>query len=777
MKNIGKSVIRKEANDKVTGKAKYTADFHSPSMLHGRLVISKYGHAKISAINTEDAWAIPGVRAIIVGSPGILTGEEIKDRPPIAVGKVRYYGEVVAMVVADTEAIASKAASLVKVTYEPLPVVQTPSDAVKEGAALIHEKMLEYEREPHVHPFPNTNIVNQRKIRKGDVGRGWSESTYSVEEFFSIPTSDHIAMEPRASIAEIKDSGEIHITTSSQGPHMVKKLLSTYFDINVGKIVVHTPLVGGGFGGKASVQLEILAYMASKEVGGRPVKIVNTREEDMVTSPSRMGLDAVVKIGCNAAGMLTVAELTYLVDTGAYADKGIHLSRASSVDCTGPYHIENIWCDSYAVYTNHPYPAPFRGFSHTEVHFVFERAMDILAKKIGMDPLEFRYQNAIKPGDRTPTQTLLNHSNIGNLRECIDRVKVLSNWEQGQCLEVNERTVRTKAISCLWKNSTIPTNSSSGVILTFNEDGTVNLLSGVIEIGTGTKTVLAQILAERMKMSVEDIHVRMEVDTQTTPEHWKTVASRGVLMAGRAAIAAADDAICQIKEIASCVLRARMDDLEVANKKVFVRSDPTVSLDFQDVVYGYTYPNGNAIGGQIIARGNYVMRQLTHLDEETGAGKPGPEWSVGAQVIELEFDCRDFTYRVLRAITVLDAGKVLNYHGARGQVTGSISMGLGYAAREGFIFDEFGKILNPRIRTNRPLYYGEEPIEYIVDFVETPHLDGPFGARGVGEQGLIGIPAALANSLSLAAGVELNHLPLTPELIWQTKEESKLDSF
>ncbi len=769
MKNIGKSVIRKEALDKVTGKARYTADIQSAQMLHARLVTSQYAHAKITSIDTEEARTIQGVRAVIVGNDLPLTGEEIKDRPPIAVDKVRHHGEVVAVIVADTEAIASRAASLVKVSYEPLAAVRSPREAVKEGASLVHEQMMQYERLSHVDPFPNTNIVNQRKIRKGDIRKGWSESSYIIEEFFSFPPSDHIAMETRSSIAEIKANGEIHIVTSSQGPHMVRELIGEYFNLEVGKIVVTTPLVGGGFGGKASVQLEILAYIATMAVRGRPVRLVNTREEDMITSPGRMGLDAIVKLGCNSDGFLTVAELTYLFDIGAYADKGIHLSRAGAVDCTGPYHIENIWCDSYAVYTNHPYPAPYRGFSHTEVHFVFERAMDILAKKIGVDPLQFRFQNAIRPGHRTPTQTLLNHSNIGNLLDCIEKARMLSNWDAGQFFEVNERIVRTKAISCLWKNSTIPTDSTSGVILTFNEDGTINLLSGVIEIGTGTKTVLAQILAERMKMKVEDIHVRMEVNTQTTPEHWKTVASRGVLMAGRATLAAADDVIRQIKEVASCVLRVRIEDLDIANKKVFVRSDPSMSLDFKDVVYGYTYPNGNAIGGQIIGKGNYVMPHLTNLDEKTGAGKPGPEWSVGAQVVELEFDRRDFTYRILRVISVLDAGKVLNYHGARGQVTGAVSMGLAFAGRDGFIFDQAERVLNPRIRTNRPLFYGEQPIEYIVDFVETPHLDGPYGARGVGEQGLIGIPSSLANALSMAAEVELNYLPLTPELIWRVK--------
>ena len=326
-----------------------------------------------------------------------------------------------------------------------------------------------------------------------------------------------------------------------------------------------------------------------------------------------------------------------------------------------------------------------------------------------------------------------------------------------------------KGVSCSWKTSTIEPNAPSGVILTFNRDGSVNLMSGVIEIGTGTKTILAQILAERLKMDVDKIDVRMEVDTQTTPEHWKTVASRGTFMAGRAVLKAADDVIMQLKEVASCVLRAPKEDLEVANSRVFLRDDPTIGLDFKNIVYGYKYPNGNAIGGQIIGRGNYTLRRMTGLDPQTGEGQPGPEWTVAAYGVEVEFDLRDYTYRLLKAATVVDIGRVLNEKMAVGQVMGAMSMGLSFAGRETFYINELGRVLNPQLRTYRPLRYGENP-EYLVGFVETPQLDAPYGARGVGEHGLMGMPGALGNALSTAAGVSLKHLPLTPELIWKTKE-------
>ncbi|KIL45157.1 xanthine dehydrogenase family protein molybdopterin-binding subunit [Jeotgalibacillus soli] len=769
METIGKSIIRKEALDKVTGKAKYTGDYQSSSMLHAKMVISPYAHAKIKSINIQNAWKVQGVRGIVTGQQVPLVGEAIQDRPILAQDKVRYHGEPLAVVVADDPILAKRAADLIAIDYELLPVVNSPSEAIKPDTILVHEHLDCYKRAKHITPIPGTNIASRFKIRKGNMDKGWRESNVIVEDSYSFTPSDHAAIETRCSIVEIRSDESIIVSSSSQAPYMIKQLMSMYFGIDMGKVIVNTPLVGGGYGGKAAVQLELIAYLASKAVGGRKVKLENTREEDIITSPCHIGLDAKVKLGCSKDGFIKAAEILYLFDGGAYSDKGIDLSRAAAVDCTGPYHIENIWCDSFCMYTNHPYASPYRGFSHSELLFAFERTVDLLAEKLQMDPFELRYKNAILPGHTTPTQTKLNHSNIGNLRACIDRAKELSNWDEGQMVEVDKRFVRVKGASCIWKTSTIPSNASSGVIITFNKDGTLNLMSGVVEIGTGTKTILAQILAEYLKMNVDHIFVRMDVDTQTTPEHWKTVGSRGTFMAGRAVLEAADDTILQLKSVASCVLRTSIDDLIVANSRVFLRDDPTVGLGFEELAYGYTFENGNSIGGQIIGRGNYILRNITPLNPETGAGNPGPEWTVGAQVVEVEYDRRDYTYKLIKATSVIDIGKVLNEKAARGQVTGAMSMGLGFAARETFRLDQLGRVLNHQLRTYRPIHFGEHP-EYAVGFIETPQLDAPYGARGVGEHGILGMPAALGNCLSLASGVSLHQLPLTPELIWRERE-------
>ncbi|WP_349676650.1 xanthine dehydrogenase family protein molybdopterin-binding subunit [Clostridium sp. UBA1652] len=342
------------------------------------------------------------------------------------------------------------------------------------------------------------------------------------------------------------------------------------------------------------------------------------------------------------------------------------------------------------------------------------------------------------------------------------------NWSEGQIIYVDDRKIRTKGISCVWKTSTIGSESGSGVILTFNGDGSINVNCGIVEIGMGTKTILAQILAEKLKMDINKIHVKMDVDTQTSPSHWKTVASRGTLMAGRALLKAADDLIYQLKDIASRILMCSQDDLDIGNEMIYVKDEPDIFITVKDVCCGYKYPNGYGIGGQIIGRGYYTLRHLTHLDYNTGVGKPGPEFTVGAQGVEIEFDIRDYTYKILRAYSIIDAGKILNLKLAEGQIIGAMDMGLNLGSSETLLFDDNGIVLNNRLRTYTPYRYGEHP-EYIVQFIETPHIDSAYGARGLGEHGLIGMPAALANALSVASGIELTKLPITPELIWSEK--------
>nr|WP_312875711.1 xanthine dehydrogenase family protein molybdopterin-binding subunit [Paenibacillus planticolens] len=765
---MGKSIPRKETWEKVTGLTKYMNDVSGPELLHVKIAISPHAHAKIISIDSSEAMKLPGVKAVITGqNEPILTGSPLADRPPLAIDKVRYFGEPIALVVAEQEYIAEMAALRIKVEYELLPVVLSPSDALKNSAPLIHEHLAEYKQHEEAYPEPGTNIANRTKIRKGNMAEGWKNSDHTIEVKVTIPQSDHAAMEMRCCTTQILPDGRVIIHSASQSPFVIRRTLSQSFHIPLHKVIVHTPLVGGSFGGKSAIQIEFLAFMASRAVGGKPVKLVNSREVDMISSPVHIGLDATIKLGCTHEGRLMAAEILYLYDGGAYSDRGAVMSRAGAVDCTGPYRIENVQCDSLCMYTNHPYSTSFRGFGHPELTFGIERAMDLLANRVGMDPLEFRFNNAIGPGDTAPTQTLLNRSNLGDLPMCIAKLKTLLQWDDRPMRETNGHLVKAVGVCCFWKNSDTPTDAGAGAVIAFNPDGSVNLLCGAVEIGQGTRTSLTQLLAEKLRMDDRLIHISTDVNTEKDPYYWKTVASRSTFLVGNAILQAADDAIAQLKNIAAIVLQCLPTDLDVGAGKVYLKDRPDKEIAIENIANGYTFPNGNTIGGQIIGRGSYAMRNLTLLDPQTGKGNPGPEWTVGAQAVEVELDTRAYTYKIIKAATVIDAGKVINPGMARSQITGAMSMGLSFASREAFVFNEKGAVLNPQFRTYKLIRYGEQPT-YIVDFVETPHLEAPFGLRGVGEHGLIGMPAALGNSLTIAAGVELNHLPLTPEMIWGT---------
>lgn len=585
---VGKSVPRKDGTHKVTGAAKYTNDFMKPGLWHVKLAVSTHPHAKIRSIDVSEAWKVPGVKAIVTGSyfPE-LTGSPLKDRPPLAFGKVRYVGEPVALVVAEQEYQAEAAVFRVKTDYEPLPAINTPSESYKNGAPLIHEQLAAYKRQEEVNPVPGTNIANHTKIRKGNIEEGWQQSATIISTHVTIPQSDHASMEPRCAIAEISPDGNITIYSSSQSPYVIQRSISEFFHIPHHKVIVHTPLVGGGFGGKAAIQLEFLAAIASKAVGGRAVKLVNSRERDMSTSPVHIGLDSRVKLGCTAEGKLVAVEILHLFDSGAYSDRGAVMSRAGATDCTGPYKIDNVWCDSLCMYTNHPYATSFRGFGHPELTFAIERAMDLMADRLGIDPMEFRLKNAIRPGDTTPTQVLLSRSTVGDLPACIEKLKTLIGWNERPRIEVSGEIVKAWGVSCFWKNSSTPKDAGAGAIVVFNPDGSVNLLCGAVELGQGTRTALTQMLAERLRMDINQIHISLEVNTEKDPQLWKTVASRSTFLAGNAVLAAADDAIAQLKQIASLVLNCSPSDLDVGGGRVFFKNRPHEGIDIKKIALGY----------------------------------------------------------------------------------------------------------------------------------------------------------------------------------------------
>ncbi|HWS42801.1 MAG TPA: xanthine dehydrogenase family protein molybdopterin-binding subunit [Pseudoflavonifractor sp.] len=772
---VGKSIPRKEAWDKVTGRARYADDFPTTGVLSARLLTSTCAHGKIRRMDPSRALAVSGVKSIVTGAQcPELFGPLMLDRPALARDVVRYAGEPVALVVAQDEPTAEAAARLIEVEYDPLPSVLTPSQALADGAILVHDRPGGYKKVIRdIYPQAGTNIASRYPIRKGNAREALEKCDVIVQQRFSLPPSDHLAMEVRSARAEISADGEVSIATASQAPYTVRKQLAEAFLIPPGKIRVRVPFVGGGFGGKAPVFLEILAFLASRSVGGRPVRLTIPREQDMASAPCRLGLEADLKLGATKDGTLQAAEMTYWLDCGAYTDISPYMAKAIAVDCTGPYHIEHLSCDSLCVYTNRTYATSYRSFAHESCSFCVERAMDILARRCGVDPLELRLKNAIYPGSLTPTQVMCNESLTGNLTACLNRIKPLAEWDGGQALPIKEGTVRAKGVACFWKTENPPTDAVSGALITFNPDGSVNLNTGVVEMGSGGQTHLAQFLAERLRIAPAQVHVVMPVDTRTAPEHWKTVASFTEYMAGHAVLRAVDDLLLQLRRNGAEAFGCTPEEIEITDGRVCSKRDPNRFIPFQDIAQGYQSPEGASLGEPALGRGGFMLKGLSMLDPQTGRGQTAPAWTLGAQAVEVEADLRTCSYRILAASTVMDVGKVINPELMRAMVAGGMAMGLSLASREAFSYDNAGIPGAPNLRTYKLMHIGQEP-DYRVDFVETPEEGSPYGMRRYAEHGTIAMPAALANALSTAFGTELLFLPLTPERIWaHGKEEQR----
>lgn len=346
----------------------------------------------------------------------------------------------------------------------------------------------------------------------------------------------------------------------------------------------------------------------------------------------------------------------------------------------------------------------------------------------------------------------------------------MSEWDGGNAVPIKQNTVRAKGAACFWKTANPPTDAISGALVTFNPDGSVNLHTGIVEMGSNGQTHLAQMLAEKLKMDADQVHVVLPVDTRTAPEHWKTVASITEYMGGHAVMRAADDLLDQLCSNGSQAFGCSADDIEVAHGRVFLKRNPEQFIAFKDIVQGYQSTSGESIGEPVLGRGGFMLKGLSMLDPRTGQGKTGPDWTLGAQVVEVEADLKTYTYRILSASTVIDIGKVVNPESMRATIAGGMAMGISLSSREGYAYDGDGISKLPNLRTYKLLHIGQEP-DYRVGFVETPENLSPYGVRSFAEHGVIGIPAALGNALSAAFGKQLVTLPLTPETIWRTPPE------
>lgn len=770
-RHIGKSPDRIEAMEKVTGQATYTFDMELPGMLFAKCLYSPYARAEIVSIDTSAAKALPGVKAVLTGEDiPYLVGLYMVDKRVLARGKVRYQGEAVAAVAAVDEKTAERALTMVKIEYKQLTSVMSIDDAL-EGKILVHEDINELEYIKGVFfPQPDSNIASWNKTIKGDIKKGFEDADLIIENELTLPAVAHVPMETHAAIAQADPySSKVKIWSSTQSPFGVRKLLAKALGISTGDIQVIAPYVGGGFGGKAGIHLEPLVTVLSRACKGRPVKITATREEEFNQLPTRAGMRGRVKTGVKRDGKITALEIYYDWDSGAYADYGVNVGKSATYSGAGCYEIPNIELHSRTLYTNKVFSTAYRGFGHLETHWVIERQMDLVAQKLGMDPYEFRMKNILRDGSYTISGELIN-KNSGRPEECLQAVAKQIGWTGYRSYEERQAAIKTgkvrgKGLACLQKAPAMPPNTSTSAIMQMDEDGNVRIMLGVVDIGQGANTIMAQIAAEVLDMPMEKIRVAWENDTSRHPYDWSTVASKYTFMGGNAVKRCAQNMLQQMKEMAAQVLRSSVEDLTHGNEAIYHIQNTHRRIKYKDLAMGYAYENGNGIGGPLIAKGTYMANGLTFLDPVTGQGLPALDWTFGAHGVEIEVDIETGEIQIIKIASAFDVGQAINKKLVEGQIMGGVLQGIGSAIIEGYKFSPDGRLLNPSFTDNKIPTAKDIPLEIVPILIENPQTDGPFGARGVGEHPMISVPSVIGNALYDALGINFYSLPLSPEKV------------
>ncbi|MGD0650755.1 MAG: xanthine dehydrogenase family protein molybdopterin-binding subunit [Verrucomicrobiia bacterium] len=768
LKFVGTSPRRIDGLEKVTGAATYVDDIpFGPNLLHAEIVESPFAHALIERIDRSAAEKVPGVVRVVTGKEfPYRFGLYMQDRFIFPTDRVRFVGEQVAAVVARDPQTAKRAARLVKVVYRELEPVLDLEQALRENAVLVHPDLGNYTHCPWFFPRAGTNIAHWRKTRKGDVEQGFREADVVFEDTYTVPRYAHCAIEPHVIVGLYDLSGRLTLWSASQSPYTQRHVFAQALaplGLSHKDIRVVTPYIGGGFGGKAGVSMEIIGAALAVMVKGQPVKVRWSRAQEFYNTYQRQGVIARIKLGAKKDGTLTDIEHTLHWDAGGYVEYGANVVNAVGLSATGPYRIPNVKIDSVCVYTNLPPGGPYRGFGYSEFHFGLESHMTRLAQKLGIDPVEFRRRNAIREGDTLAYGAKMNPS---GLHEAIDRVAAEIGWGKKEASPDSRKAIG-KGFACFWKAPAMPPNAASAAFIKFNEDGSLNVSVSGMEIGQGYLTVMAQIAAEVLTVPVEKIRIESP-DTDRTAYEWQTVGSHVTWGCGNAVQAAALDMRGKMFAVVERALGLAGDTLYLEDEKVKCRARPDFALPLRDfVISGIQTPHGNFIGGPILGSGVFMPEFTSALsDPETSqGGHPNVHYTVGAAAVMLEIDKQTGKMRVLKATLAVDAGKAIHPELVRSQIVGGMVQGLATALYEDIRYDRKGKLLNANFTDYKIPTAMDVPAEIVPIIVEVAQPDGPFGARGIAEHTMIPAAAMVANAVEDAVGLRLKTLPITAEKV------------
>ncbi|MBI4525183.1 MAG: xanthine dehydrogenase family protein molybdopterin-binding subunit [Deltaproteobacteria bacterium] len=754
---VGKSLPKTDTLEKATGRAIYIDDLVLPGMLCGKILRSPYAHARILQIDCSRAKRLPGVKAVLTGSdvPQARMGAFILDEPILAQGVVRHVGEPVAAVAAVDENTAKDALELISVEYEELPAVFDPLLAMEEGAPIIHGDFAGYAKV--FNPVWRGNLCSHTTFLEGDVELGFKQADLVLEDTFRTQMVHQCYMEACGAIASVDISGKVTVWTTTQSVFVTQARIHQSLGLPMSKIRVIGTRVGGAFGGKVEATVQPVC-VALSQVAFRPVKIILERDEEFTSLRPRHPAVINIKTGAKKDGHIVAKEVRIVFDTGAYADDGPGIAGFGAMMSRGPYRIPNVKIEGLCVYTNKIKCGAFRGFGNPQGTFASESQLDEIAHQLGIDPLEIRALNGVETGDRA-----LGGNPYGSVgyKECLKRAGDAIGW--GKPKEKN----RGRGMASINHISGIV---SSAATVKMNEDGTVVLLTGAMDIGQGSDTTLSQMAAEELGVPYEHVSI-VTSDSETTPYNWATTASRTVYTAGNAVRMAAREAKKQVISLAADCLEANPQDLETREGYVFVAGSPERKIPFRDIAGMSLWAKQGPILGSasfMVEGPPFDAKRAVVMGYPFGAMTA---YIFGVHMVEVEVDTETGHVRIVNSVAAHDVGKAINPAVVEGQIQGGFVQGVGYALMEEMILDD-GKVTNPSMVDYRIPSALDVP-KVIPIIVETGEPTGPFGAKGVGECGLVGTAPAIANAIYDAVGVRIKELPLTPERVLQALKNKK----
>lgn len=746
---VGKKLPCIDAVDKVTGRAQYTADFSMPDMLHVGYLRSPFPHAKILSIDSSAAAHLPGVVAVSTGSDlptkfGILPVSA--DETAMAIDKVRYIGEIVAAVAAETESIAKEAVALIKVKYEPIRAFLTPEDSLQS---------CEPDEPIHPHTKGNTNVHKKAELCFGDAVKRLSQSAHTASGKFSFAGVSHGFTEPLATLAKWNGDNTLTVISATQVPHYLHRTLAKVLGLPMHRVQVIKPTLGGGFGGKSDPfpHEMIAAYLAMTTK--RPVRTVFSREEVFLNSHGRHPTDLSMTVGCDDKGTLTALDADIVIDGGAYGSFGVVTTYYNGVLLQGPYRINDFKFRTRRVYTNKPQCGAMRGHGAVNPRYSFELLLDMLARQIDIDPCELRERNFLPPDTLTVGQLRITSNGV---RDCLSAVRKRSDWNTrygnlpyGHGLGVAcGFYISGSALPIIWNEY-----PQTVVHAKLDFDGRVLILSGASDIGQGSDTILAQIASDVLSIPIDRVQVE-SADTRLTPVDLGSYSSRVTFMVGNACKSACENLRDQIAESVS-----RSKQIP-ANEIIFTDSH----LQSKDGKLNISWDDAVAIAmagrGAFVVSGHYVSPKMGGSFKGSGAGL-SPAYSFGAFISEVKVDSMTGHVNVIKIWGAHDCGRAINPLAVEGQIEGCIHMGLGQVLSEEIRYDG-GRVMNADF-CNYQIPTALDTPEMDITIVESVDKEGPFGAKEAGEGPIHPVLPSIGNAVFDAIGVRMYELPITPERV------------